>query len=140
MSEASTRPLRIAQSILDDIGRHAISCYPYEACGLLVGNGASGTALEFHATDNMAKSARVYTINPKQHLLIERDAEDRGLEVIGVVHSHTHTEPYPSPTDVAQAVDPAWHYVIVSLKRGAPETRSYLIAAETITEETIVPV
>ena len=74
MSESSSRPLHIAQSILDEIGRHAIACYPYEACGLLVGNGASGTALEFHATDNTAKSARVYTINPKQHLLIERDA------------------------------------------------------------------
>ncbi|MEY3111801.1 MAG: hypothetical protein RIT23_932, partial [Actinomycetota bacterium] len=28
MSESTTRPLHIAQSILDDIGRHAISCYP----------------------------------------------------------------------------------------------------------------
>ena len=54
-------------------------------------------------------------------------AEDDGLEVIGVFHSHTHSEPYPSPTDVAQAPDPAWHYVIVSLKREAPESRSYRI-------------
>ena len=36
------------------------------------------------------------------------------------MHSHTHTEAYPSPTDVAQAPDPGWHYVIVSLKREAP--------------------
>ena len=43
----------------------------------------------------------------------ERAADDAGLEVIGVVHSHTHSEPYPSPTDVAQAPDPGWHYVIV---------------------------
>ena len=59
----------------------------------------------------------MYTIDPKDHLRAERDAEDRGLEIIGVVHSHTHTEAYPSPTDVAQAPDPGWHYVIVSLKR-----------------------
>jgi hypothetical protein len=51
---------------------------------------------------------------------------------IGVVHSHTHSEPYPSPTDVAQAPDPGWHYVIVSLKRGAPESRSYRIVDGTI--------
>ena len=44
-----------------------------------------------------------------------------------MVHSHTHSEPYPSPTDVAQAPDPGWHYVIVSLKRDAPEVRSYRI-------------
>jgi proteasome lid subunit RPN8/RPN11 len=54
-----------------------------------------------------------------------------------VVHSHTHSEPYPSPTDVAQAPDPSWHYVIVSLKRESPEVRSYRIVDGTIAEEPI---
>ena len=54
-----------------------------------------------------------------------------------MVHSHTHSEPYPSPTDVAQAPDPGWHYVIVSLKRGAPESRSYRIVDGSISEEPI---
>jgi proteasome lid subunit RPN8/RPN11 len=135
MSEV--RPLRIPQTVIDQIGEHVIAGYPHEACGLLVGKGALGEVLEFHPTDNLAKSARVYTINPKQHLLIERDAEDRGLEVIGVVHSHTHTEAYPSPTDVAQAPDPTWHYMIVSLQREVPEPRNFRIVGETITETPI---
>ena len=135
MSEV--RPLRIPQTVIDQIGEHVIAGYPHEACGLLVGKGSLGEVLEFHPTVNDAKSARVYTINPKQHLLIERNAEDRGLEVIGVVHSHTHTEAYPSPTDVAQAPDPTWHYMIVSLKRGVPEPRNYRIVGETITETTL---
>ena len=135
MSEV--RPLRIPQTVIDQIGEHVIAGYPHEACGLLVGKGSLGEVLEFHPTVNDAKSARVYTINPKQHLLIERDAEDRGLEVIGVVHSHTHTEAYPSPTDVAQAPDPTWHYMIVSLKRGVPEPRNYRIVGETITETSL---
>jgi proteasome lid subunit RPN8/RPN11 len=86
---------------------------------------------------NLAASAKLYTIDPKQHLRAEREADDEGLEVIGVVHSHTHSEPYPSPTDVAQAPDPGWHYVIVSLKRGAPESRSYRIVDGHISEEPI---
>ena len=135
MSEV--RPLRIPQTVIDQIGEHVIAGYPHEACGLLVGKGSLGEVLEFHPTQNDAKSARVYTINPKQHLLIERDAEDRGLEVMGVVHSHTHTEAYPSPTDVAQAPDPTWHYMIVSLKRGVPEPRNYRIVGETITETSL---
>ena len=135
MSEV--RPLRIPQTVIDQIGQHVIAGYPHEACGLLVGKGSLGEVLEFHPTVNDAKSARVYTINPKQHLLIERNAEDRGLEVIGVVHSHTHTEAYPSPTDVAQAPDPTWHYMIVSLKRGVPEPRNYRIVGETITETSL---
>ena len=73
------------------------------------------------------------------HLRAELAAEAEGFEVMGSVHSHTHTEPFPSPTDVAQAPDPGWHYVIVSLKRGAPETRAYRIVGEAITEVTIVP-
>jgi proteasome lid subunit RPN8/RPN11 len=67
-------------------------------------------------------------------LRAERQAEDDGLAVIGVFHSHTHSEPYPSPTDVAQAPDPEWHYVIVSLKRDAPEARSYRIVGGEISD------
>jgi proteasome lid subunit RPN8/RPN11 len=70
-------------------------------------------------------------------LRAEREAEAGGMEIIGVMHSHTHTEPYPSQTDVNQAPDPTWHYIIVSLKRDAPEVRSYRLADGTIAEETI---
>ncbi len=91
----------------------------------------------FYPCRNTAASSRVYTVDPKDHLRADRDAEDRGLEIIGVVHSHTHTEAYPSPTDVAQAPDPTWHYVIVSLKREAPVLRSYRIVDGQITEEPV---
>ena len=74
---------------------------------------------------------------PKDHLRADRDAEAKGLEIIGVMHSHTHTDAYPSPTDVAQAPDPAWHYVIVSLRQEAPVLRSYRIVDEAITEEQV---
>ena len=47
--------------------------------------------------------------------------------MIGVFHSHTHTDPYPSPTDVVQAPDPAWHYVLVSLRHEVASVRSYRI-------------
>ncbi|MEN9505994.1 MAG: hypothetical protein RI958_1920 [Actinomycetota bacterium] len=114
---------------------HAYDGYPLEACGLLVGRG--DRVERFVPCTNAAASARVYTIPPKEHLRAEREADDDGLEVIGVMHSHTHSEPYPSPTDVAQAPDPTWHYVIVSLKREAPETRTYRIVDGSISEATI---
>ena len=130
----------VPSGALRAIAAHAYQCFPEECCGLLIGEAKSGRVARFVPVTNVAHSAKVYTIDAKEHLRAELAAEAEGFEVIGVVHSHTHTEPYPSTTDVAQAVDPAWHYVIVSLKRGAPETRSYLIAGESITEETIVPV
>ena len=115
----------------------AYDCYMEEACGLLVGHPASSTVVRFVPCENTTHSTKVYSIAPKDLMRAERDAEDDGLEIIGVMHSHTHTEPYPSPTDVAQAPDPTWHYVIVGFKREAPESRSYQIVAGEISEEPI---
>jgi proteasome lid subunit RPN8/RPN11 len=80
----------------------------------------------------------VYTIDPRDHLRIDREAEQAGMEIVGVMHSHTNTEPYPSPTDVAQAPDPDWHYVIVSLRDDAPMLRSYRIVEGEIAEEQVL--
>ena len=103
----------------------------------LAGDPATGEASVFYPCRNAAASSRVYTVDPRDHLRADRDAEDRGMEIVGVVHSHTHTEAYPSPTDVAQAPDPSWRYLIVSLKREAPETRAYRIVDGEISEEAL---
>jgi [CysO sulfur-carrier protein]-S-L-cysteine hydrolase len=115
---------------------HAYDEVPLEACGLLVGIGDRCT--RFVPTDNVAKSAIVYTVDPKQHLRAEIAAEDAGEAVIGVMHSHTHTDAYPSATDIAAAPDPSWHYVIVSLRDDAPMLRSWLIDGSKFTEEQVV--
>jgi proteasome lid subunit RPN8/RPN11 len=116
---------------------HAYDGLPDEACGLMAGDPSSGQVRVFYPCRNAAESSRVYTVDPRDHLRADRDAEDRGFELIGVMHSHTHTEAYPSPTDVGQAPDPVWHYVIVSLKREEPVLRSYRIVDGTITEEPV---
>ena len=110
---------------------------PYEACGLLGGAPRSGQVSLFYPCTNTARSSRIYTVDPKDHLRADRDADGRGLEVVGVVHSHTHTDAYPSPIDVAQAPDPSWHYVIVSLRDDAPVLRSYRIVDGRISEESV---
>ena len=117
---------------------HAYDGLPDEACGLLVGRPRAAQVVRFEPTDNDARSSKLYTIPPVAHLRIERAAEADGFEVLGVMHSHTHTDAYPSPTDVAQAPDPGWHYVIVSLRDDAPVLRSYRIVDEVIVEEQVV--
>ena len=116
---------------------HAYDGLPDEACGLLAGPSGGDRATAFYPCRNAAASSRVYTIDPKDHLRADRDAEGRGLEIVGVMHSHTHTDAYPSPTDLAQAPDPSWHYVIVSLRDDAPVLRSYRIVDEASTEERV---
>ena len=133
--------LRLSRDVYLQMVGHCLDGLPLEACGLLAGdpNAADAAwATVCYPTGNAAASARLYTVDPRDHLRADRDAEDRGLEVIGVFHSHTHTDAYPSPTDVRQAFDPGWHYVIVSLKYDAPVLRSYRIVDETVTEEPVV--
>lgn len=116
---------------------HAYDGLPDEACGLLAGPPGTSRGTTFYPCRNAAESSRIYTVDPKDHLRADRDADDKGLEILGVMHSHTHTDAYPSPTDVEQAPVPGWHYVIVSLRLEAPVLRSYRIADGTITEEAV---
>jgi proteasome lid subunit RPN8/RPN11 len=127
--------LVVSRQAFDELVALAYDCYPEEGCGLIAGAPGDDVAVTFYPCRNAAASARVYTIDAWDHLLAERDADDHDWEIIGVVHSHTHSEPHPSPTDVAQAPDPAWHYVIVGLKRDAPEVRSYRIVDGASAEE-----
>jgi proteasome lid subunit RPN8/RPN11 len=129
--------LRIDRTAFDAICDRAFREYPLEMCGLIAGEPGAGHAAHFYPCRNTDASARVYTVDPGDHLRAERDADDHDREIVGVVHSHTHSEPYPSPTDVARAPDPAWHYVIVSLARDAPELRSYHIVDGVVTEEPV---
>ncbi len=116
---------------------HCIGRAPEEACGLLVGD-AAGVVSLVEPARNAARSAQLYTVDPADYLRIDRQAEEDGKAVIGVFHSHTHTDPWPSPTDVKQAPDPGWHYVIVGLRHEVASTRSYRIVDGNILEESIV--
>jgi [CysO sulfur-carrier protein]-S-L-cysteine hydrolase len=129
--------LHLSEPAYQAIIAHVYDGAPDEACGLIVGTTADDGET-FVATDNDAKSTRVYSIPPKQHLRAERAADDAGQLIIGVVHSHTHSDAYPSPTDVAMAPDPSWHYVIVSLRDIAPVLRSYRIIDGNISEEPVL--
>ena len=130
--------LRMTRSLLDEMIAHCLVGLPDEACGLLGGDLATGTVDRLYLSENIARSALVYTIDPTTHLHADRDAQARGAAIIGVFHSHTHTEAHPSPTDVAQAPDPDWHYVIISLRASSPAVRSYSISDGQVAEEQIV--
>jgi proteasome lid subunit RPN8/RPN11 len=114
-----------------------IRALPNEGCGLLLGT-TDGAVSEVVASENVADSARIYEIDPKVLLRTTRRADDEGLEVIGVFHSHTHSAAYPSPTDISQAPDPSWHYVLVSLVDTPPDVKSFRIVEQQVEPEPLV--
>lgn len=133
--------LLIRKKFLTDMVAHALEGFPLEACGLLAGTvdeGGNAQVRSLHPTDNVAASARIYEVDPRAMLRADREAEAEGGQLIGVYHSHTHTDAKPSPTDIAQAPDPEWHYVLVSLRDVHPSVRSWQIRDGKIEEEDVV--
>jgi proteasome lid subunit RPN8/RPN11 len=133
-------PLRIDHEPYLAMLGHALAGLPDEACGLMGGRPGADRVEAFVPTRNADASSRTYSIGPDGFLAADRAFEPLGLEVVGVMHSHTHTDPYPSPTDVAQADNPllvGWHYVIVSLREAEPMLRSWLLDDATIVEEVV---
>jgi len=130
--------LRLSRSAWSAMIAHAYAGLPDEACGLL--GGRDEDAPVFVPCINADASSRTFTIDGPEQLRAERLIEDAGLELLGVVHSHTHTDAYPSPTDVDKGDNPflaGWHWVLVSLKHPEPVVRSYLIVEREIVEEEI---
>ncbi|ACU54669.1 Mov34/MPN/PAD-1 family protein [Acidimicrobium ferrooxidans DSM 10331] len=128
--------VRVADGVLDAIAAHCLRTYPLEACGLLLGDDRA--IVEAFPGRNEAHSARVFTMAPEDVLRAEQRAERAGLEIVGVFHSHTHSEAFPSPTDVRQAVDDRWVYVIASLARPRVDIRAYRISRGLVREEQVV--
>jgi proteasome lid subunit RPN8/RPN11 len=132
--------LRIAESAYRAMLAHAIGGLPFEACGLMGGTIGADRIDAFVPTRNLDESAKTYRIGADGFFAADRVLDPLRLDVVGVMHSHTHTDPYPSPTDVAQADNPllaGWHYVIVSLRDREPMLRSWLLDDAVIVEQSV---
>jgi [CysO sulfur-carrier protein]-S-L-cysteine hydrolase len=135
--------LRISRAHWQVIVDHAVAeaATPAEACGLLAGELGDIDVKAVYPCRNAAPPDRqnmVYELDPLDHLKADREAQANGWEIIGVYHSHTHTGALPSPTDIAQAPDPSWHYILVSLRLPTPVVRSFTIVDGEVAEEPLV--
>ena len=126
--------LRLERSHVDEIIAHARKDDPNECCGIIAGN--DGRPTKLYRAVNAEASPYRYNVDPKDLLRIYRDIEDQGWDVLAIYHSHTHTEAYPSPTDVKLAAWPDAYYLIVSLADDAnPVLRAFRIQDGEVAEE-----
>ncbi|CAN5839181.1 M67 family metallopeptidase [soil metagenome] len=119
----------------DALVAHAHSDAPYEVCGFLAG--ADGQVSRHYEIPNAARSMTFYTMDAKAMLQAMNDMDDRGIELIAIYHSHTHTEAFPSATDVELAAYPDAVYLIISLQDDTPIVRGYDIVEHKITERIV---
>jgi [CysO sulfur-carrier protein]-S-L-cysteine hydrolase len=125
--------MQLSQELVDEIVRHCMQGRPNEACGIL---GASdGEIVKVFRMSNASASPVRYSLDPQEQFAAYRKLEKEGWELGGVFHSHTHTEAYPSPTDVRLASEDV-PYVIVSLASDPPVIRAFRIRKDHWTDET----
>jgi [CysO sulfur-carrier protein]-S-L-cysteine hydrolase len=120
----------------DILVEHAWSDAPFEVCGLL-GTRPDGSIVHY-PIDNAERSMTYYVMDGKQLLRAMRDIEDEGYG-LAIYHSHTHTQAYPSATDIRLAAYPEATYLIVTLQdRDAPDIRAFDILDGEVTEKPVV--
>jgi proteasome lid subunit RPN8/RPN11 len=87
---------------------------------------------------NAARSPTFYEFDSQDLLALYRDMDERDEEPVVIYHSHTATEAYPSRTDIALAMEPTAHYLLVSTRDpDSVEFRSYRIVDGEVTEEEV---
>jgi [CysO sulfur-carrier protein]-S-L-cysteine hydrolase len=118
---------------------HAREEAPRETCGLLAGRGGGITRLIRCANVHSTPTTR-YVIDPREQLKAFRTIEGAGEELVAIYHSHPVSQPYPSPTDRAEAHYPDAFYILVSLRTGKPEVRAFRIDAEEFVREVPIAV
>jgi [CysO sulfur-carrier protein]-S-L-cysteine hydrolase len=119
-------------AIRDEIIEHARAEYPNEMCGLIVGDANAadgGQTLRFEAVRNKAASPYRYEIHPDDLLRLTIATDDADEVFWGIVHSHTHTPPRPSPTDIGLAFYPDALYLLVSLADPEPSLEAWRIVS-----------
>lgn len=123
-------PRKFAQEMI----AHALEEVPNECCGIIAGSG--GKPVKLYRGTNAAKSPFRYNLDPKDLFQIYKEIEEKGWELLGSYHSHTHTLAYPSPTDIELAFWPQALYFIISLEnREQPVIRAFRILEGKIQEE-----
>ncbi|HWQ54380.1 MAG TPA: M67 family metallopeptidase [Bryobacteraceae bacterium] len=100
---------------------HAQSVYPNECCGAMIGSGADGErvvrlAVPLENAFAGEQGAR-YELRPEDLLRADREARARGMDLIGIYHSHPDCGAYFSDTDLKNSC-PWYSFVVLSVKGG----------------------
>ena len=128
--------LKIPRAIFEGMVDHATRESPLECCGIL--SGKEKTVEKAFELKNTEGSPVQYSMSPRDQLKVFEEIEKESMEMIATYHSHPHTIPFPSETDVKLAFYPDVSSVIISLKEEEnPVMKAFQISKEAIYLEEI---
>lgn len=129
-------PAKISRASLDRIVAQAEREFPYECCGFIIGDGRVEEVRPIANIQNLKhaenpeafpRDARTaFLMDPRQHLAVMNEIDDRELTLKIVYHSHPEHDAYFSETDRRQACSfdpdepdyPDTAYVVISIMGG----------------------
>ena len=122
----------ISNLFRENLVQHANKQEPYEACAILLGktNEETWETTEIFLTENTDKSEINFTVSNEQLLEGYTKAEEKGLSVVGIFHSHPKSEPSPSNTDIEFMKGNPVPWVIYSGLTN--DMKAYLLESEVI--------
>ena len=118
--------LKISISLYYDITSHLVKSYPNEGAGILIGQlnptgKQARTIMPFQNKFAVDQQHHRYLITAEDMQDGERAAEENGLDVLGVYHSHPDHPAEPSRYDRVNAW-PWYSYLIISVQNHVPGT------------------
>lgn len=131
---ATLQELHFPGEIFDRMAEFAEAAYPYEGCGVLIGNPAPGavSVSEVFEGRNLVQDRRHdrYELDPKDIIQAEQRAREAGQEVVGFYHTHPDHPARPSQFDTERAWS-GYHYVVIAVEAGQlAEATAWQLAEE----------
>ncbi|MEO9966542.1 MAG: M67 family metallopeptidase [Reichenbachiella sp.] len=131
--------IQLASEIMNEMHRHALADFPNECVGFFYGhsNESTKTVVEYEPLENSKEGdqRRRFEINPIDYMKAEKYALAKGIELLGIFHSHPLHPAVPSEHDLKQAV-PFFSYIISSVNATHVEkTTSWQLNEENEFEE-----
>jgi len=123
--------VKIRPSAMEAIKAHGAEGYPDEICGVMLGTQPEHVVTEVRRARNMIveRSRDRYEIDPRDHIRIQREADSKGLDILGYYHSHPDHPAQASRFDTERAWS-GYVYVIVSIAAGKPVDANAFVAEE----------
>jgi proteasome lid subunit RPN8/RPN11 len=113
--------IEVEQSPWQAMVLHAEQTYPNECCGAMLGHieGDKKRVSEAIPLENAStgEQRQHYELRPQDLMSAERAARQRGLDLIGIFHSHPDCDAYFSETDLRNSC-PWFSFIVLSIKNG----------------------
>jgi proteasome lid subunit RPN8/RPN11 len=113
--------IEIEKAAWETMVQHAQTKFPNECCGAMLGRidgdrKVVTLAVPIENAYEGAQEAR-YEIGPEDLLAADREARARGMDLVGIFHSHPDCDAYFSETDLKNSC-PWYSFVVLSVKNG----------------------